>query len=109
MRWHEAGNPATAPAPIFSPCTRGRTPVPRARGRGTGDDGGEGDEGLAQQEGRTVSLAPVVEPHGGPGRLGRTARRQGVIDDGEASRPAGLAPDNATQRPPPGPAAGSAR
>ena len=70
----------------------------RARSVAAGDDGAERHEGLAQQEGRTVSLVPVVEPHGDPGRLGRTARRQGVIDDGEASRPAGLAPDDATQR-----------
>jgi hypothetical protein len=70
----------------------------RARLVAAGDDGGERDEGLAQQEGRAVSLVPVVEPHRGAGRLGRAPRRQGVVDHGEASRPAGLTPDDVAQR-----------
>jgi hypothetical protein len=70
----------------------------RARPVAAGDDGAERDEGLAQQEGRAVRLPRMVEPHGGAGRLGRTPRRQGVVDDAEAARPAGLALDDAAQR-----------
>ena len=70
----------------------------RARPVAAGHDGAERDEGLAQQEGRAVRLPRVVEPHRGAGRLGRATRRQGVVDHGEAPRPAGLAPDDAAQR-----------
>src|SRR5215218_6367939 len=40
----------------------------------------------------------MIEPHGSAGRLGRAPRRQRVVDDGEAPRPVGFAPDDAAQR-----------
>ena len=70
----------------------------RARPVAARHDGAERDEGLAQQEGRAVGLPRMVEPHGSTGRLGRATRRQRVVDDGEASRPAGLTADDAAQR-----------
>ena len=63
-----------------------------------GHDRAEWDKGLAQQEGRTVRLPRMIEPHGGAGRLGRATRRQRVVDDGEAPRPVGFAPDDAAPR-----------
>jgi len=66
-----------------------------ARPVAAGDDGGERDEGLAQQESRAVRLFRVVEPHGGAGRFGRAPRRQRVIDHGKAPWPVSLAPDDA--------------
>ena len=69
----------------------------RARPVAARHDGAERDEGLAQQEGRAVRLPRMVEPHGSTGRLGRATRRQRVVDDGEASRPAGFTADDAAQ------------
>ena len=63
-----------------------------------GHDRAEWDKGLAQQEGRTVRLPRMIEPHGSAGRLGRATRRQRVVDDGEAPRPVGFAPDDAAPR-----------
>ena len=57
----------------------------------------ERDESLAQQESRAVRLPRMIEPHGSTGRLGRASRRQCVVDDGEASRPAGFTADDAAQ------------
>ena len=69
----------------------------RARPVATRYDSAERDEGLAQQEGRAVRLPRMVEPYGSAGRLGRATRRQCVVDDAEASRPAGLALDDPAQ------------
>src|SRR3954465_6909680 len=70
----------------------------RARPIAARHDSAERDEGLAQQEGRAVRLPRMVKPHGSAGRLARAARRQRVVDDAEASRPASLALDDAAQR-----------
>src|SRR3954454_6928795 len=70
----------------------------RARPVAARHDSAERDESLAQQEGRAVGLPRVVKPHGSAGRLARAARRQRVVDDAEASRPAGLTADDAAQR-----------
>src|SRR3954471_10523759 len=69
----------------------------RARPVAARHDGAQRDKGLAQQEGRAVRLSRMVEPHGSTRRLGRATWRRRVIDDGEASRPAGLTADDAAQ------------
>ena len=70
----------------------------RARPIAARHDGAERDEGLAPQKGRAVRLPRLVEPYGSAGRLGRATRRQCVVDDDEASRPAGFTADDVAQR-----------
>jgi hypothetical protein len=70
----------------------------RARPVAARYDSAERDEGLAQQEGRAVRLSRMIKSHSSAGRLGRATRCQRVVDYGEASRPAGLALDDAAQR-----------
>src|SRR3954454_15339812 len=60
--------------------------------------GRQGDEALAQQARWAMGLGRVVEADCNTRRLGRTARRQRVVDDDEAPPPSDLLPDDPAQR-----------